>query len=51
MKAELEGRTKKFYEENRPRFSTRRQASKYLNHHGQVWKGEHNIPLSDPKRS
>lgn len=51
MRKELEGRTKKFYEENKNKFGTSRQASKYLNHYGRVWKSEHNIPLSDPKRS
>jgi hypothetical protein len=40
----------KFFKENRDKFKTRRQASKYLNHYGSVWKAEHNIPLTDPKR-
>lgn len=44
-------RTVKFYKENQEKFKTRRQASKYLNHYGQVWKTEHNIPLTDPRRS
>lgn len=40
----------RFFGENREKFKTRRQASKYLNHYGKVWKEEHNIPLTDPKR-
>ena len=40
----------KFFKENLAKFKTRRQASKYLNHYGSVWKTEHNIPLTDPKR-
>lgn len=40
----------KFYNENKDKFETKRQASKYLNHYGKVWKLEQNIPLSDPKR-
>lgn len=32
------------------KFETRRQASKYLNRYGKVWKQEHNIDLSAPKR-
>ena len=47
---ENEGRVTKFYNENKDRFLTKRQASKYLNHYGRVWKCEHKIPLSDPKR-
>ena len=43
-------RAKKFYEENSTKFTTKRQASKYLNHYGKVWKEEHNIPLNAPKR-
>lgn len=44
------GNVKKFFEDNQEKFKTKRQASKYLNHMGKVWKEEHNIPLSDPKR-
>jgi hypothetical protein len=44
-------RTIKFFKENPEKFKTRRQASKYLNHYGMVWKAEHNIPLTDPRRS
>lgn len=40
----------KFYAENKGKFETKRQASKYLNHYGRVWKLEHNIPLTGPKR-
>lgn len=41
----------KFFLENKTKFETKRQASKYLNHYGKVWKEEHNIPLTDPKRA
>lgn len=41
---------RKFFNENRDKFETKRQASKYLNHYGEVWKREQNIPLTDPKR-
>jgi uncharacterized membrane protein YbaN (DUF454 family) len=40
-----------FFKENVSKFETKRQASKYLNHYCKVWKEEHNIPLTDPKRS
>lgn len=40
-----------FYNENKDKFQTKRQASKYLNQHGHVWKAEQNIPLLDPKRA
>ncbi len=40
----------KFFKENEGKFGTKRQASKYLNHYGKVWKEEHGIPLTDPKR-
>lgn len=40
----------KFFKENQGKFETKRQASKYLNHCGKVWKTEHNIELSAPKR-
>lgn len=40
----------KFFKENQEKFKTKRQASKYLNHYGSVWKAEHNIELSAPKR-
>ena len=41
----------KFYEENKTKIETKHQASKYLKHYGKVWKEEHNIPLTDPKRA
>jgi len=50
MRKEDFGRVSKFYDENLEKFETKRQASKYLNHYGKVWKEEHNTPLSDPKR-
>jgi len=40
----------KLYRENPKKFETKRQASKYLNHYGKVWKLEQGIPLTDPKR-
>lgn len=40
----------KFYKENPNKFETKRQASKYLNHYGKVWKKDHGIVLSAPKR-
>jgi hypothetical protein len=51
MIKEMEGRTKKFFESNKEKFDTKRQASKYLNHYGKVWKKEHGIEMSAPKRS
>jgi len=45
------GRSVTLYREQSEKFGTRRQASKYLNHYGRVWKEEHSIPKSDPKRS
>lgn len=39
-----------FFKENPDKFKTKRQASKYLNHYGKVWKEEHNIPMQAPKR-
>ena len=40
----------KFYSSSDGKFKTKRQASKYLNHYGSVWKAEHNIELYAPKR-
>ena len=40
-----------FFKQNESKFGTKRQASKYLNHYGKVWKEEHGIPLTDKKRS
>lgn len=47
---EKKNRAAELYKENPTKFGTKRQASKYLNHYGKVWKEEHNIPLSAPKR-
>ena len=50
------GFVKRFFDENReavdgkPKFETRRQASKYLMRFGRVWKAEHGIDLAAPKR-
>ena len=40
----------KLLTDNPNKFKTKRAASKYLNHYGRVWKEEHNIDLSAPKR-
>lgn len=40
-----------FYNENKDKFTTRRQASKYLNEYGSVYKTEKNIPLSYSQRT
>jgi len=45
-----ENRAKKLHEENKEKFPTKRSASKYLNHYGRIWKLEHGIELSAPKR-
>jgi len=50
MANKTEGRVSKFYRENTERFGTKRQASKYLNQMGYIWKQEQGIPLTDPKR-
>lgn len=47
---EKTGRVRKLFEEQKEKFGTKRQASKYLNRYGRVWKQEHNISLSAPKR-
>lgn len=49
MTKNAEGRVVKFFKES-TRFMSKRQASKYLNQMGHVWKAEHSIPLTDPKR-
>lgn len=40
----------KFYSSSDGKFKTKRQASKYLNHYGSIWKKDHGIELSAPKR-
>ena len=47
---EIKNRVVNYFKENSTKFATKRQASKYLNHYGKVWKEEHNIPLNAPKR-
>lgn len=42
--------TLNLFNSNKDKFKTKRQTSKYLNHYGKVWKEEHNIDLSEPKR-
>lgn len=44
------GHVRKFFESNKEKFGTKRQASKYLNKYGKVWKEEHGIPIEAPKR-
>jgi len=44
-------RVSKFYIENKDKFTSKRQASKYLNQYGNVWKTEQMIPLSYSKRT
>ena len=39
-----------FFNENKAKFETKRQASKYLMGFGKVWKEEHNIPLESSKK-
>lgn len=46
----IKDRALKLFKENEAKFGTKRQASKYLNHYGKVWKEEHNISLDEPKR-
>lgn len=46
----MEGRAVKLFRENPEKFKTRRQASKYLNGFGTVWKTEKGIELTEPKR-
>jgi hypothetical protein len=41
---------KEFFLNNKDKFKTKRQASKYLNHYGSVWKLEHSIPLTAPRK-
>ena len=39
-----------FFKESEGKFTKKRQASKYLNEMGSVWKTEQNIPLTSAKR-
>lgn len=50
VRADDENRVNKFYAGMEAKFGTKRQASKYLNHYGKVWKQEQNIDLAEPKR-
>ena len=43
-------KVEEFFKSNPDKFTTRRQASKYLNGYGKVWKGEKNIDLFAGKR-
>lgn len=40
----------KFYTENKEKFVTKRQASKYLNQYGKTYKEETGIPLDASRR-
>lgn len=44
------GAVTKFYNENKEKFGTKRQASKYLNQYGKLYKEETGIPLEASKR-
>lgn len=44
------GKPAELFKENPEKFKTKRQASKYLNHYGSVYKKEKGIDLSAPKR-
>jgi hypothetical protein len=44
------GKAFDLFKENPQKFKTKRQASKYLNHYGSVYKTEKGIDLSAPKR-
>ena len=43
-------KVKDFFNENKAKFESRRQASKYLMGMGKVYKNEHEIPLENKKR-
>jgi hypothetical protein len=45
------GFVKKFFDENKDKFTKRRQASKYLMHFGSVYKTEQNIPMEYSTRT
>ena len=40
----------KFYTDNKDKFKSKRQASKYLNGFGLVWKTEHGTDLQEARR-
>ena len=50
MKKELENRVVILFNSDRKKFETKRQASKYLNKYGRVYKAEKNIDITAPKR-
>ena len=41
----------KFFQENQAKFTKKRQASKYLQGFGSIWKKEHNIPMEYSTRT
>jgi hypothetical protein len=50
MKETKETKVREFFKENESKFGTKRQASKFLNKHGKVWKELQGIDLSAPKK-
>lgn len=46
----MKDRVKEFFKSSEGKFATKRQASKYLNQYGSVYKAEQNIPMSFAKR-
>lgn len=46
----MKERALNLFKENKDKFKTKRQASKYLNGYGIVYKAERGIELSAPKR-
>lgn len=45
------GKVTKFFQESQDRFTKKRQASKYLNGFGSVYKTQHNIPMEYSTRT
>lgn len=46
----MKDRVKEFFKSSEGKFATKRQASKYLNQYGSVYKAEQNIPMSFSQR-
>ena len=46
----VKGAVKSFFDENKEKFGTKRQASKYLNEYGKVYKAERGIDLGAETR-
>jgi hypothetical protein len=47
----MKNRVNEFFKSSDGKFATKRQASKYLNQYGSVYKTEQNIPISFSKRT